>query len=185
MTVSRLLLSLSFALALPIGDAAANAARPITYDTKVDGTTVRVCPVNFDSRGCPDPGGMLRENEESGEVVRLAETCEDGCYVDECVPPGTYRYGFARPYECGRSSAYTSYYVTVQVPEAEGTCSRAADRPAPSAHDARTPWRRDPEICHYRLLCGACAMAPSPGQAVLGALGLVIGLALLRRRSSR
>src|SRR5262245_20247546 len=95
--------------------ALANAARPVTYDVTVEGDTVRVCPVNFADRKCPDPGGMLRQNVDTGEVVRLVDDCDAGCYVDRCVVPGSYRYGFATPYECKKTAASTDYFTPAAV----------------------------------------------------------------------
>src|SRR5262245_15608151 len=95
----------------------ANCARPVTYEVHVEGNAVRIEALSFDRRGCPDPGGMLRQDTTTGEVVRLADFCASdpsgrgAAYLDECVAPGTFRYGFATPYECIPSACSTDYFV--------------------------------------------------------------------------
>jgi len=81
-----------------------------------------VRPVNFHSRGCGPNEVLLRQEVGSGDVVRI-ESCGDAdagtederTYVDRCVKPGTYRYGFAEPYECVSSACSTDYFTEVAV----------------------------------------------------------------------
>ena len=66
---------------------------------------------------------LLREDVASGDVVQLAAYCaecgpcqgfgDETCFFDECVPAGTYRYGFLVPYECEPASDTTDYYTVV------------------------------------------------------------------------
>ncbi len=64
-------------------------------------------------------------------------TCNYSCYVDSCVPPGTYQYGYGTPYVCA-SSDYTAYFVQLSVTQPLGTC--ASDAGAPMAV-ANAPWK--------------------------------------------
>lgn len=178
-------------------EAYANCAQPVGYFIQLEGRNVTVCPENFDSRGCGDAEGLVREEIDEGAVVRVADVCIDRpgdtgdgarCYVDECVPAGRYRYGFANPYECQSSSCGTYYYEEIVVTGTEA-CTRTDPR-EPSAATG-VPWGSDPEICGYGADPGDCATAPLAGGGtglVFGAqaLALLAGLALwLRRRTVR
>jgi hypothetical protein len=143
-------LGLFIALLLVTTSADANCARPVGYDATVEGSTVTVTPVSFGSRKCPDPDGMLRQNVNTGEVVRLADTCKDDAYVDECVPAGTFRYGFAKPYECFPSACSTDYFVEVQLVHKPGCASKAVAA-------STVPWGRSQKICSYGSRLVGCA----------------------------
>jgi hypothetical protein len=170
----------------------ANSPAPETYMTQVVGNLVYVCPWNFAERGCPDAEGMLREDTASGAVVKLATSCvteagdlgtwEHGCYVDECVPPGTYRYGYATPYECEGADTY--WYREVEVTQPDEGCERTAATPAPAPADG-VPWSgRDDTICSYHGM-GSCSAGGRPAAALVfgaQALALVVGLLVWRRR---
>src|SRR5262245_15757631 len=97
-----LAVTLLLGVAVP-GRALANCAQPTTYDATTAGNTVTVCLANFGARQCPDQG-LLRQNPTSGEVVTLADCNSSACFVDECVPVGTYRYGLRTPYACNSAS---------------------------------------------------------------------------------
>jgi hypothetical protein len=124
--------------------AEANCARPVGYQQRMTDAGVAIEPESFDGRHCPDPDGFLRQDVKTGEVVRV-ETCEadGGAFVDECVGPGTYRYGFARPYECVPAACSTDYFeeVTVTAPMTPGC------RPHPKADEV--PWGSSRTICSY------------------------------------
>jgi len=128
------------------------------YHARAKGNSVTICPQLLNDRACPQPEGMLRHNTETGEVVRLAEHCtrrrvsapgqvndahRGACYLDECVPPGRYRYGYARPLECvgGMTQYYTAVTVTRPLPEG---CRRASAPPTPRTH---VPWGASPYVC--------------------------------------
>ena len=167
-----------------------NAAEPTSYRLEATGEGVRVCPRNFDQRGCGDADGMLRENVKTGEVVKLTDDCSEregdaACYVDACVPAGTYRYGFAKPYTCNTSSASTDYWDDVTVTEG---CSGEATQHA--VFTEALPWKgKDQRICSYRgdkgggdNGCGHCTI-DAPSSRVAPAVGaFAAGLLLLRRR---
>ena len=70
-------------------------AQPRHYDVTPNGHTVGI-----ETKGCASCV-LLRKNLATGEVVKIAQrsTGMSGLIADECVPPGTYQYGFDPPYE--------------------------------------------------------------------------------------
>jgi hypothetical protein len=147
-------------IAASSADARANCAMPATYYVTVAGSSVTICPSNLERRGCPDSSGLLRVS--AVETVEVAERCladagQAGCYVDECVPPGDYQYGFARPYECCEYCCGTYYYATATVVESlspqcaspdAGRPSDAGDAAGPES-SASAPWSTANKICDY------------------------------------
>lgn len=133
----------------------ANCAMPQDYNVIAEGNTVRICPANHEGRSCPDESGMLRENAESHDVVKLADFCQGKgysgpCYVDECVPRGTWYYGFAEPYECCPGCCGTEYYSAVEVTqELAESCERSEGNDGPVAFAGAKPWKDDSTICGY------------------------------------
>ena len=138
--VVAVLVSLSPFVALRA--ARADCAIPRGYQPIVDGNTVTICATNPDSQGtCPRPGGMLRVDTATGAAVQLADTCADGgvqggCYVDECVPPGTYAYGYSTPFACCTFCCGTEQYSTATVAATPGA---ACDAGAVDVADAAAP----------------------------------------------
>jgi len=190
------------ALAAGPSAARANCARPIGYDATVTARTVSIQPVAFDGRGCPDVGGMLRQDVATGETVRLTDFCGPAGaapdlglpYLDECVPGGTFRYGFATPYACLPAACSTDYFTVVTLPPAPPGCIRSEGNAAPTAAGA-PPWGDQQALCsHPGTWAGmfedglfGCSTVPSGSGAVLlldGAV-LLFGLALLRRQRRR
>ena len=161
------------------GAARANCARPLGYDVRVTDNTVEIDAINFGERRCPDASGMLRQNAETGAIVRIADFCHDGRYVDECVPPGRYRYGFATPYACHPTSCSTDYYTEVAVTAALAACTRSAGDPGPGPA-THTPWGDS------AVICGSGAGKALLSMFVLGAAAITfvvgVGIMLLRRR---
>lgn len=157
--------------------ASANCARPVTYGAEVSDAGVYIEPQNFDGRVCPDKEGLVRENVATGEIVRI-DTCEpDGGarYLDSCVAPGHYRYGFARPYECVPAACWTAYYVSVDVTD-KPACAAPSHEKLPAA-----PWGADKEICSYngrflRVGLGALVVIAT----LIGAT--IFGVVRMRRR---
>jgi hypothetical protein len=139
-----------------------NCARPTNYYITVENNTVAVAPLNFQKRTCPDASGMLRQNIATGETVKLADYCattgkdgpfkyssETSSYLDECVPAGKYRYGFAKPYECCSSCCGTLLYGEAEVTTLLTTdCRRATGNHEPVA-TANMPWSHTSMICDY------------------------------------
>ena len=192
------------------GPAHADCAAPTDYWLTVSGSTVTIAPMNFWSRGCPDQDGMLRQSVSSKEIVRLADFCSakdagtQASYVDECVPPGDYRYGFAKPYDCAPSSCGTYFFQVATVSATlSPTCQRSAMNAGP-AQAAGAPWADNRMICGYDDMveagvrtdaapgttphAGGCSTTPRGTAAVLTVDGLFLlaGLfALLWSRRSR
>jgi hypothetical protein len=140
--------ALALAASATVARADCGAARD--YSVHVDGNTVTVCPSDPTVGGCPQPGGMLRLDTATGDVVQLAEECSDdagagSCYVDECVAPGTYEYGYATPFACCTDCCGTDYFVHAVVAQAVSGCVSEAGAPT-SVSGA--PWDAgDPAIC--------------------------------------
>jgi hypothetical protein len=86
-------IALSYAIPRPASaDPAADQ-----YQVTVIGNSVEVCLGYRDT--CRS--SMLRQDVDGGAVVALAGFLNDGgCYIDECVLPGTYRYGCEMPLPC-------------------------------------------------------------------------------------
>jgi hypothetical protein len=129
-----------------------------TYYARAEGSKVTICPRLLNDRSCPQPAGMLRQKVDTGEVVLLPQSCtprrvaphgvadmahKGACYLDECVPPGTYRYGFARPLECVGDAAHFYAQVAVTQP-LDKSCKRSSAEPSPRTH---VPWGDSPYVC--------------------------------------
>lgn len=162
-------------------EARANCAAPVGYD--IEETTpglVRVCLQTFEERRCPDEG-LLRRAVDGGAIVELTRCDEDGCFLDECVPAGTYEYGLAVPYACHSSSCSTAYYGRVTVAGPPGACVPTGDAPS-GATDV--PWESGrPLVCGYG---GGHASGCNTGAAAVLGTNLAVllaGLALRRRRA--
>jgi hypothetical protein len=165
--------------------ARANCARPVGYVARpLEDAGVVIEPENFDGRGCPDTE-LLRQNLATGEVVRI-DTCEAADaghesrgFVDQCVGPGTYRYGFAKPYECVASACSTDYFdeIVVTTPLAPG-CRAYATAPS-------VPWGSSARICSYGSYIVAFSLAFFAVVALLvGVLFYAIVRVLRRRRAA-
>jgi hypothetical protein len=164
-------------LLLAAAPARANCAEPPGYVLNQSGSSVEVC-LKYGS--CQ--GSLLRQALDSGVVLEYV--CADArCYRDDCVEPGTYRYGLKSPLVCGGCGNDAPYWteVTITEPPPAG-CSRTSGTPVPSTYDAAPPWpaRDDPSICRGGLGCGCYA-----SNAVFGFNGALAALAcawLWRRR---
>jgi hypothetical protein len=122
--------------------------------------TVVVCPVTSTGRGCPDGGDILRQSVTTGEVVTLQGDCvpnESGyvdlaglpCFLDECVPPGTYRYGFGSPFGCFEWECYADFYGEIAVATPVDECVRELGS-SPPAPGGTPPWTGSGQrICTY------------------------------------
>jgi len=166
------------------GRALANCAAPTTYQATVTGNTVTVCLMNFNDRKCPDQG-LLRQNPSTGAVVTLADCDSNACFADECVPPGTYRYGLKSPYACNSSSCGTDYFTEATVSAPLGGCIRTSGFTGPTAFTGSVPWGNEPQICGYggAPSCG-CRSTGAGAVFALNAVALGTGL-LLRTRKRR
>jgi hypothetical protein len=187
------------------GGAEANCAEGNYYGTDVMGRTVVVCLLGqvYSYDACTFQGGLIRENVETGEVVRLADhhdaeqdteqDAEQGeCCVDECVPPGTYRYGLVEPFDCiGAACGGTPFYEEVEVEDHNLACSLSEDNPGTTAYDGDPPWHGDGDgmVCESVYSDGpfGCMVAQPGARAVFGfnALFAALGLSVLLARRLR
>ncbi len=174
--------------------ARADLAAPEGYLSKVSGNTVTVTPWNSQGRTCPDSSGMLRQNTSSLEVVKLADFCAPAtadqlaAYVDECVPPGVYRYGLATPYQCKPFAGGTYYYEEVAVTTPVDGCILSDGDPGATAAPG-VPWTDQQLICKSQYVTAdGCSTVPGgAGHVLLVDLLAFIGGAffLLRARRRR
>lgn len=163
---------------------------PGNYETSVNGNTVRVLAMRPCSAGTGDV--LLRQDAVSGAIMRVDATCVGGWYVDSCVAPGTYRYGFETPYATTADCACGPYdYYGVATVDSPLTCASS------DIGVKQVPWIDQKTICTPETSCndstpgatcepsapngnaGGCAVSTGPARPwwVLG-----VGLLLLRRR---
>lgn len=168
MNAHYLSLALGAALALAAPAVRANCAMPVGYKATVEGNKVTVCNEDFGKRPCPDADGLIRVDKASGAPVKVL-SCGTGtsstCYVDECVPKGSYQYGYAKPFDCCSSCCGTSYYEEVTVDaDPTGCTPNAGTEPFTGS----VPWKGKGQIiCDY---AGGTGGASSSGGAA-GAAG--------------
>ncbi len=126
------------------------AARPVLavcmgaqeYRVSPLGSTLIIIPTNFQRRRCPDPDGLLRQNVDTGQVVKIDACIGTDGFLDECVPPGKYRYGLAMPYRCCEACCNTDYFTELTIaiaPPANCDATRMPDKPRPTAYTGRSP----------------------------------------------
>jgi len=194
--------AVAIALVATTEQASANCAAGDTFSVQVQGNTVTVCPDPTDknaARVCPDSqGGMLRQSLTSAAVVHLAQSCggaeryqgaANDCYVDECVPAGNYRYGFATPWQnpscstCPPSQYFGEAEVVDALP-ADCTPSLRSTELAPYA--GTVPWGDESDMCNESAW--GCSLGSHPREVVFGVNALLAvfgGLGMMRRRRSR
>ncbi len=143
MLTNRVFLAAGVALALSAAPtiARADCGMPLSYILQVQAGTVTLCSTAEGVEGiplldggaflhatCPTPGGVVRVDTTTGVTTRIPDVCGEGasadCYVDECVPAGTYQYGYGAPYPCA-NACNTAYFATVTVGQS-GTCTSDA-----------------------------------------------------------
>jgi len=182
------------ALAAPRADAKCPAEPSYTITNSAPNTVV-ICGA-FEGCGSATQT-MLREDVATGAFVALANFCDpnSGCYVDECVPEGTYRYGFATPFSCetGECAGPLDYFVndTVTDPLAS-SCARSASDPGPTAYASAAPWGATQQIdCPSTQSgldtvlsgCSTSGANSNSAQLALGALGLALLCFRARKRA--
>ena len=164
------------------------------YNSHVTANTVTVRP----DRDIGNGEALLRQDVASGTVVALAAhaaaACPEGsgsCFLDECVPTGTYRYGLANPFSCGRCWDQVPLFTVVTVTDAlPGGCLRSTGNAAPTAYAKALPWanaRGDGGAPSPWVLCssGGCSINCLGAIAGLDLLVMLGGAALLYARSRR
>jgi hypothetical protein len=179
--------ALALALLTP-RPARADCAEGADYDLTVTGNTVAVCE---GAAPCTPSTPFLRQDEASGDVVSFAATCDmNGCFNDECVPPGTYRYGLATAFPCSDSGCGNEvpYFEEVTVTAALSNCTRDASSPVPAPTTVAPPWGSGSDVT-ATLSCPGCACGTVGGdrgkalavQALAAAAGLCAMIARRRR----
>ncbi len=187
--------------------ARANCGVPVMYETSVQQSSVFIYPTPWGTAGCSS-ANMLRENVATGEVVQLADFCtacegqmmyatqDPSCFLDECVPPGNYRYGYEDPYGCEPAACGTYYYSEVTVDASTVGCLHREGNAPPQPYSSGGQWTEDPLICGYGFgtpdagpgptsdNSSGCAIAPDVPVTVFAfqLLILALGLLLIRRR---
>jgi hypothetical protein len=181
----------AFSLLVLPGVARADCAAGADYEVTVAANTVTVCPQATEQCGNADP--LLREDESTGTVVVIGNSCDgNGCYLDECVPAGTYRYGYETPFSCseqgcGGVAFFEEGTVTTALP---ATCTRTPGNAAPTPTSAEPPWGTGPDVSGNKPCSGGCATSLtgtrgkvlSIDMLVLGAGALAMALRARRAR---
>jgi len=178
------------ALLVP-GAARANCALANVYFVEAVGTTVELQA--YSERGCGAGEVLLRQAVPGGETVKVADFCGPASgegwvglpYLDECVPPGTYRYGFERPFECSQGACGNERWAEVVVTADAAGCARSLGNPGPTPAEpvGWGRWGVGEQVCWREDEGFGCTTAGASGAVlVLDAAALALGWALLRRR---
>jgi hypothetical protein len=170
------------------------------YDARVEADgSVKVCIFEYLYGGPANTSltckksVLLRQNPSTGEVVKLPPFCASddpftGCFRDECLPEGYYRYGLATPFDCKGTSHDVSadYYVEVDSPGPPVGCVRSATNPGPSPYPEGVPWQNTVQVC-MATGCGCSLYRAESGQKTPALLAILAaaGVILLRRRVKR
>ena len=124
----------------------------------------------------------------------LVSTLDDrSCFIDQCVPPGEYQYGFQTPYTClSHSCGQTLFYEIATTTATIEGCQRTVA--APAAYTGAVPWGSSKVVCGGGVgegVAGGCGSAgfhrstTAPPVLMLNAVFLLVGLLLWRRRAPR
>jgi MYXO-CTERM domain-containing protein len=186
MSHTRHVIGLSAAIVMQLCIARSAAANCAIYsfipEIDEETGTVVICA---DNRQCSGGGAIIRENTETGEVVEISGACQEedynSCWIDECVPAGTYRYGLSRPLDCGCGSS--EIFVGVDVTTTVEGCVPGQGGSV-VAREEGVPWGDDSsEDC----VGEGCSVASEPTQVGLPVFALVglLGLALMLRKARR
>jgi hypothetical protein len=186
-----LLTACLLAASLEASIARADCALGASYKITVDANTVTVCPTSTIRRCGGTSIDLLRQSVEDGTVVIIGGACSNSCYVDTCVPPGTYHYGYATSYDCseagcGDISLFEDATVTGALPS---NCSPPAST---TSTTVAPPWGNGPPGTTYTKFkqcdsgCG-CATESVDRKRVrlLDGFAVVVGLSLVVWRGRR
>lgn len=172
----------------------ADCSNGATYRITVAMNAVTICPSGT-ARQCGSSIDLLRQSAADGSVVVVGNACSStsaACYVDQCVPPGTYRYGYATPYDCseagcGSVALFSQAEVTNPLPTG---CVPASA--APTATSAPPPWPNGPadaNVSRFKTCgSGGCTYAAASDRGLvrlLDALAVALGLGLIAVRARR
>ena len=175
------------AASLAPSPARADCALGADYTVTVDANTVTVCPTSTLRKCGASSIDLLRQRVADGTVAVIAGSCSSNCYVDTCVPAGTYLYGYGTPYDCSESGCGDVAYfreatVTSVLP---ATCSPTGGTPTSTA----PPWGTGASPDQFKTCdhgCG-CATESSDRRTVrlLDGFAVVVGLSLVVWRGRR
>jgi len=184
-------LSLCIALLALAPSAAADCPLGASFFAEVSPSSNTVT-ILVSPRGCsPGAPALLRQDSVTGALVQLGTFCDaSGRYLDECVPAGSYRYGYAVPFTCADKDGCGGDkvpYFTLATVTALGSCTRSASDPAPTAWAGPAPWG---DGATQYLSCGSgfgCAaagggLATNVAALDLGAVALALVWLRLRKR---
>jgi len=164
----------------------ADCATGPEYYVSLNKTSFTVC-ASSGGRDCGSSVAMLRQNVADGSVVVIGNNCDSRCYVDECVPPGTYRYGYATPYDCsqtGCGGGIVLFREATMPVWTSSECTRTDDVAAPIATSITPPWgtgSADAGVDRY-LACnsgGGCTTVTKARRTVRMFDAFALGLGLL------
>jgi hypothetical protein len=170
-------------VALPRTVRADSCAEP-TVNATANGSTVTIC-----SGGCDGKRVLLREDEALGAIVQLTGCDSNACFLDECVPPGTYRYGLETPFPCNSCAGAVILFVEQTVTgTADPSCMPTG--PAATPYSGKPPWGSGASITQVQSCPGhgACAASSRERGSVFAvqALAVAVGIAMrLRARRRR
>lgn len=133
---------------LAVMDAHANCGPPPEYRVEIVDGSIEIHVIgDRENLECPVESGMLRENVDTEDVHLLADYCSDvqmldgPYYLDECVPAGTYRYGWVDPIACVETNCDDpKFYIEVEAPGAADDCELSEGNPGPSPYEGAVPW---------------------------------------------
>lgn len=186
-----------FGIVLTCDKAHADCATSGEYQAAVTANTVTVGPLDIHSaRRCGTGIELLRQNLADGAVVTVGNLCDDrGQHIDECVPPGNYRYGYAVPFDCSEAGCgYVTLYLGVTVvSELASTCARTAGGAEPTPTETTVPWQSGDSGSTRFKKCdsgGGCGVTTSKARQTvrwldLLAFGAGLGMMAMRSRLSR
>jgi hypothetical protein len=190
----RLLIS-GLCIVLMPSFARADCAPGPDYSASVGTDSISVCP-SGGGRDCGSDIGLLRQNVADGAVVVIGNNCGNGCYTDYCVPPGTYRYGYATPFDCSQAGCYGRVALFVEATMhvwVSQTCTGTNNTSAPIATSVTPPWgtsSADAGIDRFKTCSsggGGCATVTNDRRTVriIDALALGFGILLMGLRAHR
>jgi hypothetical protein len=150
----RRLLSLLVLASVAVTARTALAVCTGTQDYRISptGSTLLIVMNNFQRRFCPDAAGLLRQNLDTGAVVKITACSGTDAFIDECVPQGRYRYGLAMPYRCCETCCKTEYFAEWTVgsaPPANCDSTRMPGNALPAPYMGQVPWGNSSAICAF------------------------------------
>jgi hypothetical protein len=171
----------------------ADCAAAPGYDAVVTASTVSIeVDQGTADQTCGGSVAMLRQDVDTGEVVQLAAYCDQGAYLDECVPAGRYRYGLATPLPC-EGCGGTAFFAFAAVSAGSGSCALSAGDAGATPYAGAVPWSTATGAAATDAVDYVCTDGPGCSAGgklrvhVFDSLALLaaIGWSFRRRRSRR